>query len=344
MLRKPSRHCSLTLVALLVTLALLSATAFAALYTIDTNDMSVAEWEDQGIVEFMTDPAGDVLNPDGSPGGSATDDIIGAWVASGTDPTGNASLFFRVEMAQPPASSGGIRGVVAVLDCDRNGVGNERQDRLVTYYATGVPVLRPSDSLRIFTGDMFAYYAIGSGPDKLLGQRVGRYLEWAVPISDLPIIGTEPPELEPVVDCRHDIEIRFLSVNHPIGEPLFRVLDETEPLLGWRIPQGVPISATLTIAQVISSNDVLLEWNPTAQSVAYQVLRSTLPYSDTAYAPISTTQTISYTDVAVLGSETDDNYFYQVQGEVDGTATVDPSNRVGFFEYGLVPGNTSSGS
>lgn len=312
-------------------LALGAGAALAASYTIDTNDANVSEWSAQGVPIFTEDPVGDVLDPDGNPG-AATDDIVRGWVASGVTPGGTPSLFFLVEMASAPAASTTNRAVVALIDCDLNGNVNERQDRWASYQASGFQ----SDYVRLYTGDQMYGLTTGSGSDKVLGQRVQRYLEWGVPISALPITGNEPPELQPVVDCKGTVAIRFASTQHDsfFGGP-FTVLDLTEPLYLFDIPASQTFTVTLTIEALSGSDDARLAWQTTAPAQTYALLRSTEPFA--SFATITTTVATAYVDPGVLAGADPNNYFYQVQS-APGVPSTLPSNRVGLFKFALAPG------
>lgn len=313
-----------------VILAVGTAGALAANYTIDTNDASASEWSAQGVPVFTEDPAGDVLDPNGNPG-VATDDIVRAWVASGVTPGGAPSLFFLVEMAAAPAASILNRAVVALIDCDLNGNVNERQDRWASYQASGFQ----SDYVRLYTGDQMYGLTTGSGSDKVLGQRVQRYLEWGVPISALPITGSEPPQIQPVVECKGTVAIRFASTHHDsfFGGP-FTILDITEPLYLFGIPSGETFTVTLGIETVPGGDDARLVWQTTAPAQTYELRRSTEPFG--GFVPITTTTAAEYVDFGVLAAADPNNYFYQVQS-APGTPSVLPSGRVGLFKFVLTP-------
>ncbi len=338
--RLPWIRTGLVLGAITLAAGLLAALALAAQFNINTDDRSVAEWDAQGIAPYQTDPAESaVLTPTVSP----TDDIVTTWVASGVGQSGAPSLFFRLQTAPPRALATLNHVAVALIDCDRNGLDNERKDRWAVYHATGYP----SDAMVLYTGDhLWGLYSSIILP-QLLGQRVQSSVEWAVPIADLPEEGVGPPELDPV-DCRGEVNIRFATMVYSPTVGSFTVLDITEPPLGWNIALGEPISATLHIRRAISPTDVLLSWNPTAQSEAYALLRSSDPYTGflgTAITPTLVsappgvlTPTLLYTDTGVL-TPTIATLFYQVQGTFSATATVDPSNMVGLANFPLVPGD-----
>jgi hypothetical protein len=324
-----SRPAQRPALALLVALALFLAFAgalYAAQIVIDTNDNTVAEWQSQSILVFQTDPSGDTPNP--------TDDLVSVAVATGEikQASGNVpGLAFRAQVALPPAASQTGRAVVAMLDCDRNGIDNERQDRWVVYNTTGPR----TDEVILYTGDQYFGLIPSAVLPKLLGQRVQNQLEWAIPISELPIRGDEPPELGKVVDCRGKVDIRIATMQFvtPTG---FVELDTLTPPLGWDVETGKPLSATLTVARLPEAvDDVRLDWNATAQSSEYIVQRSeTSPY--VGYSELVRVPAPGHTDLgaaAVAGAV----YFYQVQGNSDGIL-VDPSNTVGVMNLPLSPG------
>lgn len=328
-----SRPLRAVWLALGVTLLLVSA-ASAAVYIIDTNDSSITDWTTPGIVAFGSDPAGDVLDPGGAPG-FATDDIVKAWVGSATipPPTGQnqPSLAFRVETASLPPASQLLRSVAAFLDCDRNGIENERQDRIVIYQTTGPRV----DEVTIYTGDQIYGLIPSAVLPKLLGQRVSNNLEWAVAIAELPINGNEPPELGKVVDCKHKVNIRIAMMAYVTETQHFVELDTLLPAVGWDIDLGVPLSATLTISRPVGTPDVTLNWTPTGQTEQYEVQRSVQPYD--GYASWTTTPALTAIDADVNG-QPEPAYYYLVRGLSGGVQTVEPSNKVGVFKFNLVVG------
>ncbi len=190
--------------------------AFAAIYNIDTDDNSVAEWSAQGIPVFQTDATGDTIN-----GGTANDDIVQAWVATGN---GGNTLYFLMELnASPALNQDNNRTAVASIDCDNDGVDEEPEDRLISYFPG-------TDALYIVTGDQ-NYYTPGNA---VQGQRVNQYIEWSVDLAQLP-----PDSQTPGVDCRNQVGIRFGTGDNSTFPAT--VLDETQPLRGWNIPTTVNI-------------------------------------------------------------------------------------------------------
>jgi hypothetical protein len=218
-----------------------------------------------------------------------------------------------------------------MLDCDRNGTDGERQDRWVVYNTTGPR----TDEVTLYTGDQYFGLVPSAVLPKLLGQRVQNQLEWAIPISDLPIRGDEPPDLGKVVDCRHKVDIRIATMQYvtPTG---FIVLDTLTPPLGWDIEAGKPLSATLTISRPADApDDVRLDWNATAQSAEYIIQRS----PESPYAGFLEHARVADLFLLDPGAAADEQpaYFYQVQG-ASGAAVVDPSNTVGIVKFWLAAG------
>jgi hypothetical protein len=317
-------------IALFVALAVFLAFAgalLAAQAIIDTNDNTLAEWTSQSIPLFQTDPAGDTP--------ITSDDLVNVSVASADikQASGNVpGLTFRAQTSFPPSLSQPGRAVAAMLDCDRNGLDNERQDRWVVYNTTGPR----TDEVTLYTGDQYFGLIPTAVLPKLLGQRVQNQLEWAIPISELPIRGDEPPELGKVVDCRHQVDIRIATMQFvtPTG---FIVLDTLTPPLGWDISTGEPLSATLTISKAPElPADVRLDWNATAQSAEYIVRRSmTSPYD--GFAEWARVAEVTYLDPGAA-TDLEPQYYYQVQG-ASGDARVDPSNTVGVVKFSLAAGD-----
>ncbi len=327
-------------ISICVVFLIFAGTAHAVLYNINTNDSSVAEWETQSIVQFQSDPVEDALKPDGTSGGRADDDIIAAWVASGTGQTGLDSLFFRAQMNASPALNENLRAIAAVIDCDRNHVDTERQDRIITYFVTSSPppFAPPSDLVRVYTGDQAYGYDINTSIDpKAAGQRIDAYIEWSVPIQELPITGEDPPGA--VVDCKNLVNIRFTTFEYPkFGGLVTKFLDSTASL-GWNIPEGKPIPAELTIERPAGSNNALLTWNLTAQSEDYAVMQAATPYDMAGYTERAVVTAQAYTETDIFNNGIADAYFYVVQGQTGSTVTVEPSNEVGLFEYSLIAGS-----
>ena len=212
--------------------------AFAAIYNIDTDDGSISEWAAQGIPVFQTDAVGDVQN-----GGTANDDIVQTWVATGN---GGNTLYFLMQLnAAPALNANNNRTAVASIDCDNDGVDEEPEDRLIVYYPG-------NDWLVIAQGDQ-SFYTWGSANQ---GQRADppddEYIEWSVDLSQLP-----PDSQTPGVDCRNQIGIRFGTADSSTNPT--SVLDDTSPLRVWNSPTAINLkdiqarhNATLTAAALIA--------------------------------------------------------------------------------------------
>lgn len=210
-------HSRLTIAAglSLIIIMALSVAAFAFLYTIDTTDSTVAEWDNQGIPTFQTDPTGDTIN-----GGGNQDDIVETRVATGND----GKLYFRLQTLASPAVNALNHSAAAYIDCDRDGVTGEQDDRLVTYIPHYSPFGIGSGSERITLCEGNEGQCTALGPDA--GQQVNEYIEWGVTIADLP------------ANCQDDVDIKFYTAIAVFGAQS-TVLDETTPLKGWNIPTAV---------------------------------------------------------------------------------------------------------
>ena len=208
-----TRNRFLTAVSLGLLIALiLTGVAFATLYTISTTDGSVAEWQNQGIPAFQTDPSGDTIN-----GGGAIDDIVKTSVATGDD----NKLYFLLETAAGPAVNTANHTAAASIDCNQNGIDQEPDDRLVVYMAH---YLFPTGAERITLcyGDQTNCTALG--PDA--GQQVGNQIEWGVASSDLP------------ANCQNEVGIAFYTADG--GNFPATVFDSTS-LQGWGIPTAIDL-------------------------------------------------------------------------------------------------------
>jgi len=92
------------------------------------------------------------------------------------------------------------------------------------------------------------------------------------------------------------------------------------------------------------SFDALLRWQHIDPNTDYEIWRDTSPYFDPSQGEGSKISTepatvgeMTYPDAGVVGS-TAQNHFYVVRGFLDGGAS-GPSNRVGEFDFELMPGN-----
>ena len=214
-MRKSTFLSSRTIVVsvLVVAILLIAATAvYGTLYSINTEDFSVAEWAAQSIPVFQTDVSDSHVT-------DARDDIVRAWVASDTDDR----LAFKMEVSDPSSAlSAGSIGAVAIIDCNANDIDTEEDDRLVIYNRAGTMI--------ISEGNLGSFF-YGNSDD---GQIVGNQVEWAIPLNDLP-----PLDGSSIVDCQNDIKIRFATADTLTNA----VIDETSPLESWNVPNDVSLLA-----------------------------------------------------------------------------------------------------
>jgi len=162
-----------------VGLLLLSyGTVAAVRYNIDLNETipTVDDW--LGIPVFVTDDLGDVPTAD--------EDIINAWVA--TSDTGSpVNLNFLVQVNASLAVNGAERGVAAYIDCEDpdgnppNGV-MEVWDRVLVYDKDNAQA--GGEATILFFGDLSQLYPFPDNAE--FGQIVDGYVEWGVPIAELP--------------------------------------------------------------------------------------------------------------------------------------------------------------
>jgi hypothetical protein len=202
----------------LMLMLLTAVISFAAIYTISTTDSTIAEWDNQGIPAFLLDPTGDTIN-----GGTSEDDIVETRVATGN--SGN-TLYFLLKTNTGPAVNSLNHSAAAYIDCDRDGVTGEADDRIVTYIPHYSPLGIPPGSERVTLcwGDESQCAALG--PDS--GQQVSKSIEWGVDISELP------------ANCQNDVNIKFYTAQANFGNKS-TVLDETA-LKGWNIPTAVNLT------------------------------------------------------------------------------------------------------
>ncbi|MBI5302096.1 MAG: hypothetical protein HY868_08170 [Chloroflexi bacterium] len=225
------------LMALLATVSVVAA----AFYPINTNDNSTADWNTVAV--FQTDPASDVI--------TGTEDILNTWVAVSAVTTTASSLNFMVETRTAPAlnvSGNAQRGVVAIIDCDRDGLDNEAHDRMITYllgnsYNDQTSVCQGSYPQ---SGQCYILPGTGAaGPE--FGERVGStaFIEWRVPVTDLP-----PDDLD-TNNCRGLVNIRFATViliipSLPWNPVTITNIDQTTPLQVYNVAGGTPTRVALS--------------------------------------------------------------------------------------------------
>lgn len=226
-----------TFTTLLTVLLLLAATAvaYAAFYAINANDADVSEWSAQDVPLFLNDPADDIV---ATYAGEHQSDIVNSWVATGDD----HRLYFLVEMADGTALETNPqdpepRVIAALLDCDRDGNPHERDDLLIAYGPM-------DDTVWLLSGDQNQGGALGQGndddeADPTLGQRVGNYIEWSVPISRLKF---NVPIINWNVDCAENIDIGFATADASFWPFPAGNIDQTV-FRGWNVPTAVGLQA-----------------------------------------------------------------------------------------------------
>jgi hypothetical protein len=84
-----------------------------------------------------------------------------------------------------------------------------------------------------------------------------------------------------------------------------------------------------------SGNNVVLTWTAATGATSYKVYRDTTPYF-TPGAIYATTGALTYTDTAIIG-DPNTNHYYLVAASNSNSDTL-CENRVGEFDYSLVPG------
>jgi hypothetical protein len=218
-MKKPLR-ASLVLFFVVTSLVLFASSAFAAIYTINTDDATVEEWANQGIQVFKTDPDMEVDRPD--------EDIINTWIAT----TSDDRLGFLVQVAGSPALDGDqYRAIVASLDCDADGVEFETEpDRLVFYFWE-------SDKVGWAKGDQsFGEVMDGSEPD---GQRVNDFLEWKIRFNR-------------IAGCLSVVNVKFYTAVSATAINLDSWIDDSGDLKAY----NVPTSLTLTSLNVQSQHSI----------------------------------------------------------------------------------------
>ena len=231
-----ARRRTLIIAAVALMLLVFATAVFAAFYTIDTDDGTVAEWSAQGVPLFQSDPSGDVA-PDYA--GEDQSDILNVWVAT----TDNRRLAFLMETAASPAldvidpETGEplARMAVAALDCDLDGRTDGPHDLLLAYAPLG-------DTVWMISGDLNQGLSLGSGDDDdpTLGQVVDNFVEWGVPLSHLAF---SKPLINWTVDCTNAINIGFATVDASEWPGPSGIIDETDGLRGWNVPTAVRLQS-----------------------------------------------------------------------------------------------------
>jgi hypothetical protein len=99
-----------------------------------------------------------------------------------------------------------------------------------------------------------------------------------------------------------------------------------------------PVAPTLTISR--TATDAILSWTDSPANAEYELYVATTPYFTAATGSVLTTTTgNSYTHVNVIGDGT--NHYYFVRAYDAGATQSADSNRVGEFEFPLVPGTAA---
>jgi hypothetical protein len=243
--KKSSRTIMLGLVLAILVLVGTSSVTLAGLFEINTDDGTVADWDEVEV--FQTDPIGDIgrfVN--------AGNDIVMAKVASGKE-NDELYLYFLVQTAESPAVPGRGRAVAAIIDCDRNGDDTEITDRHVVY-------LPDHDRVYVMLGNSDWYApvpddsATGDG-DPTFGQRIGNFIEWKIPLSSLP----PGDDSDQTVDCKNNVDIRFETQIAPLTF-LSQMLDTTEPPEGWNIPTALTVTNFSAEKDLVGMLEVLSLW------------------------------------------------------------------------------------
>lgn len=247
----PKMRIALAVLAVLIGLLCVVSVAYAAMYIINTNDASVAEWTAQSIPVFLSDPV------DGSV--TANMDMLDTWVARSLTNTTFTSptLNFRMQFNSTSPLQTAATAAVAILDCDNdNFIGNDAADRIVAYVRTGNLALA-DDAVYITYGDLSGYWFAGAqDPENLnppFGQFVGNSVEWSVALEEL---DTVDPGY-----CQSSIGIRFatanISVNFITGQITVTYVDQNPAFRGYSVPTAVRVENLRAAAQ--PSNAVALE-------------------------------------------------------------------------------------
>lgn len=108
-----------------------------------------------------------------------------------------------------------------------------------------------------------------------------------------------------------------------------------QPIAGSANTSG-PASPALSIAKLSSANARLF-WTASSGVAAYHLYRQTMAYFTPADPAYQITPNLSYDDLGVLGNPAV-NYYYTVQSACANNFKSQSSNRVGEFDYALVPG------
>jgi len=97
---------------------------------------------------------------------------------------------------------------------------------------------------------------------------------------------------------------------------------------------AAPANLAITRSQ---GTDVALAWSAVPNVTTYQVWRDTRPYFTPGGTPLVTVSTPAHTDPGVLGNPAQ-NFYYLITSTNACDQTSGPSNRVGKYDFALVPG------
>ncbi len=237
--------------------------AYAALYSINTNDGSISEWSSQSIPIFQTSPSNGAID--------SSLDLKNMWVATSSGNTNDPNLItlnFRAEMYGTGALTPVNTAIAALLNCDGDTQINDRDDRLVVYIRDGGPtsycplpfycISLPDDALYVYTGDLDAYILPGTSETQNhnLGQAVGNSIEWATEISAL-----QGEESKPADYCQNNVGIRFTTATLDLdssGNVVATIKDETTDFRGWNIPTAIDMQTFTARSQPSGESRPLL--------------------------------------------------------------------------------------
>lgn len=231
---------AITSLAVVIALLAVVTVVYAAMYVINTNDGSAAEWSSQGINSFQADPASDVV--------TASVDILETWVARSLTNTNRISptinFLMRMNSGTPLQNTANL--AVAILDCDNDNDTNfDANDRLIAYVLAGGTAML-NDAVYIGYGDYSNFWYAGESEteDHNLGQVVGSFVEWGVPLSDI----DQTPGY-----CQDTPNVRFATVRITVsGFPStiqVAVYDQIPTFRGYNVPTAVQVETLEAHAQ-----------------------------------------------------------------------------------------------
>ena len=242
----PKARVALTFLAVFVALLGVVTVAYAAMYIINTNDASVAEWSTQGIAQFQTDAAGDYISP--------TQDIVNGWVARSLTNTNIASptINFLMQLNSNSPLEETATLAAAIFDCDNdNVIGNDPEDRVIAYVRNGGDYML-DDGVYIGYGDFSNSWFTGASEneDHNAGQVVNNFVEWAVPLDDM----DQTPGY-----CPATTRIRFATINITVGGNWWNptitatTLDQVPSFRGYDMPTAVKLESLEASAHSVNA-------------------------------------------------------------------------------------------